>query len=783
MLHLEIAMLKTLIKRNGRQESFNATKVNHWAVWAADGLVDRLDWSSIVTGAIRKAPEVMSTQDFQMSLIKECLDKMAYPELKMAGSLYAVWLRKNMYFKDGVDKIPTVKELHEVMIKDGLLRRMNYSDEDYSRIEQIINHDNDLKLTHPEVQTLYKKYSVQNRVTGKTYETPQFVFIRVSMAVCEVYEGERRFERIKSFYDSFVNQRLNAPSPNFTNLGTFIRTYASCCLIAAGDEKTSIDISDVIAYQMTCSSAGIGEIKMIRSVKDPVMNGLIEHSGKMPYYAATGKKVRSSKQNGRGGALTEYISCFDPEIIEVVRAQNPLTPVGKQNRDCHFAVMTNRLFHHKFANNEDVFLFNCYTAPDLYKSMFDADQSKFETLYEQYENDPEFKKTYLSARAIVYEAETQAREVSTVYHLDIGEVNRHTPFKEPIHSSNLCVEVTQPTKPYFDYKDLLEEGHHRGEVSICNLGGINVAISMTEKEYEEAAYNALDMIDRTLDLAKFPFKHIEYTARARRNAAVGVVGLAECLARKNLKYDTQEGLIEIDRIFERHYYHLVRAALKLGKERGNAEWINKTKWPEGWLPIDTYKKTVDELVPFELRYDWEALRKEVIANGGIRFSVLCALMPTETSSRVLGSPNGPYPIRRGYVKKPDMTTAIDWVPRDYDLLKDKYQLAYDIDPVDQMKAYAVMQKWVDQSISADQFDNRIVNPQIKESEIYKVFYTRVYYGVKARYYLNSLTSEVVKLLAIDVPESNSTFDSGSDYLINVKDVSEEEICPGGFCSL
>lgn len=777
-------MLETLIKRDGTQEAFKASKVNHWAVWAGRGLEGRLDWSSIVTAAIRKAPAVMSTQDFQMSLITGCLEKMAYPELKMAGTLYAVWLRKNLYFKDGSDRIPTVKELHDRMIADGILRPMNYSDEDYARIETIINHDNDFKLTHPEIQTLFKKYGVQNRVTGKVYETPQFIFIRVAMAICENYEGELRFERIKSFYEkSFVQQLMNAPSPNFTNLGTYITTYASCCLIAAGDTKTSIDISDVIAYQMTCASAGIGEIKMIRSLKDPVMNGLIEHSGKAPYYQATAKKVRSSKQNGRGGALTEYISCFDPEVMEVIRAQNPRTPILAQNRECHFSVMTNSLFHKKFALNQDIFTFNCYTAPDLYEAFFHSDGSVFETLYEKYEQDPNFNKNYIPARDIVYEMETQAREVSTVYHLDIGEVNRHTPFLDPIYSSNLCTEITQPTKPYLNYEDLFTDNHHRGEVSICNLGGVNVAIEISDELYEEICYNALDMIDKTLDLAKFPFKHIEYTAKARRNAAVGIVGLAEHMARKKLKYDTPEGLKEIDRVHERHYYFLVKAALRLGKERGNAPWIHKTKWPQGWLPIDTYKKTVDELVPFELRYDWEDLRQQVIDNKGIRFSVLCAMMPTETSARVLGSPNGVYPIRRGYVKKPDMTTAIDWVPRDYDLLKDDYQLAYDIEPVDQMKFYAVMQKWTDHTISADQFDNRINKPYITESEIYEVFYTRVKYGLKARYYLNSLTSKEVKMLAIDLAQESQEVIPEDAIMTNNLDASGEEMCPGGFCSL
>ncbi len=1046
-------MLETLIKRNGQEEPFIASKANHWVLWAGKGLEGRMDWSSIVIGAVKSSPAKMTTQDFQMVLIKQLLDKMSYPELKMAGALYSVWLKKHLYYVTYGERLPTVKQLHDEMVKDGLLRKLNYSDAEYALIEQMIDHNNDIKLTHPEIQTLYKRYSIQNRITGKIYETPQFVFMRVAMALCETEHHDTRLKRVQDYYQDFVRQTLSAPSPNFTNLGTFITTYASCCLIAAGDNKTSIDVADVIAYQMTCASAGIGGIKMVRSVKDPVMNGMISHGGKMPYYTATAKKVRSSKQNGRGGALTEYVSCYDPEIMEIIRAQNPRTPIDKQNRDCHFAIETNSLFHRKVALNEPIFTFNCYTAPELYYAQFIGDQSVFDKLYARYENDPGFVKNYLSAREIAYEMETQAREVSTLYHLDIGQANHHTPFKDPIYSSNLCVapdtpiltkeygylpirvlknqpvtvwngqewsqttvvqtsiysrlytvtttrgtslevtaehkwyikqlkagsqdeyeivqktttelqrddeliefdlqpvdhgehvplfdlpihhhttnectlayrvqwlnelfkvagkkidngvcltaishtiltqthlmlqelgihstlfwakysqeenpiqikevdalslserfmalgihgneliklkelgfqpgqidlsdivydetykrqkncieavsdygkfsetycvtepkrhmvmfngiltgncdEITQPTLAYTSYEDLFKINHRNGEVSICNLGGINVAVGMTDEQYEMTAYNVLDMIDRTLDMAKFPFPHIEYTAKARRNAAVGIVGLAEHMARKNLRYDTPEGLKEIHRVFERHYYFLLKAALKLGIERGNAPWINRTKWPEGWLPIDTYKKTVDELVPHELVYDWEDIRQQVIANGGIRFSVLCALMPTEASARVVGAPNSVYPIRRGYVKKPDMTTAIDWVPRDYDLLKDQYQLAYDIHPVDQMKFYAVMQKWVDQSISADQFDNRIKNPYIEETEIIDVFLTRVRYGVKSRYYLNSLTSDNVTLLGIDTTQLEEPVTG----IANAEQLSAEDMCPGGFCSL
>jgi ribonucleoside-diphosphate reductase alpha chain len=233
------------------------------------------------------------------------------------------------------------------------------------------------------------------------------------------------------------------------------------------------------------------------------------------------------------------------------------------------------------------------------------------------------------------------------------------------------------------------------------------------------------------------------------NAGVGILGLAHHMARKGLKYNTPEGLAEIDRVMERHAYFVIKASLKLGQERGNAPWMHRTKWPEGWLPIDTYKKTVDELVPFKLRYPWEELRAAIIANGGIRNSSLMALMPTESSSKASGAPNGPYQVRDLDLKKSDSSNILEWCAPDNDLLADQYQLAWETTPIEQIKYYAVMQKWIDQSISADIYRDRTkrvtledgseIPAPITDDELFQEQHAIVKYGVKSEYYMNSFT--------------------------------------------
>jgi ribonucleoside-diphosphate reductase alpha chain len=342
---------------------------------------------------------------------------------------------------------------------------------------------------------------------------------------------------------------------------------------------------------------------------------------KLPYYKALAGAVNANIQAGRGGACTTYYSAFDPEAEVLTMAQNPRTPTDKQNRDLHFAMMSNRFMGKKVMSNESFFTFNTHTAPDLMKAFYSGDQDEFERIYNKYEADPAFKKNYVNARDYIGKALVQGFEVGTNYLAFIDEINRHTPYKEPIYSSNLCLEITQPTSPYFDMQDLYSATDHgRGEVSLCSLAGIVECNIENDSQYESATYYALKMIDYCIHQSEYPLPHVGFTAKQRLNAGIGILGVATTMARANLKYDTKEGLQKIHDIKERHAYYCISASLRLGKERGNAPWIHKTKWPEGWLPIDTYKRTVDELVPPVYKYDWETLRSKIVANKGIRNS-------------------------------------------------------------------------------------------------------------------------------------------------------------------
>jgi ribonucleoside-diphosphate reductase alpha chain len=735
-------LIKTIIKRNGDKEDFSPEKLNGWGEWAAKSLGQYVDWSSVVLDTVATLPEKCTSIMLQERLIKTCLDYGSWSYNLMAGRLYAALINKNLFN----DKKPTIKELHTKLNKLGFMNNLDYSDEEYDQAEKMINHKLDFKASYFELHQVRQKYSIKNRLSKEEFESQQFVYMRMAMALAESQPKERRMEDLKAFYEEFSEKRLSAPTPNFVNLGTPLRGLQSCCLYQSGDNANSLAIGDHIAYIMTCMSAGIGNHLKTRSIDDPVRGGVIKHLGKLGYYRSLVGAVKANLQNGRGGAVTTHYSVFDPEVEVISQLKNPMSTEDKKIRGMDYSAGVNKFFAKKAAKNEEVFLFNCFTAPDLFEALYSSDVDLFQSLYERYEKDSKFKKTYVNARQILLMPLNESYETGRAYFHWTDEMNSHTPFKDVIYSSNLCQEIMEPTKEYFSMLDLYsEEDHGRGEVATCSLAGVAVPHIKTEEQYAKTAYYGLLMIDKCIHLAEYPLTHVGVTTKARMNAGVGIVGLAYLMAKNKQKYSTREGKEFIHDVAERHYWHLLNASLKLGKELGNAKWMYKTRWPEGWLPLDTYNKNVDSVISPRLNYDWEGLRKQIIENKGIRNSVLAAHMPTEASSKAAGLPNGVYPIRELALIKTDGNDVTYWAATEGERLSHHYEFAWDIETKDMVDVYAIIQKWTDQGVSADFWRKVIGDDVVTTSEMIQDFIYKTKMGLKSQYYQNSLTSEGTEL--------------------------------------
>lgn len=294
-------MIEYVIKRDGRKEAFDPEKLNSWGIWASKTIDPKVvNWSSVVLRTVSTLPKQVTTDELQKALIKSCIDMDTYEHNRMAGRLYADALPKQLY-KDR--KYPHIRDLHKEMSKKGLIRKdINYTDEEYDRINKMIKHKRDIGYTYYSSHHIMSKYAKKDHTTKKTYETPQFVYMRVAMQTFLNYQGEDRMEKLENLYTKLSTRKINIPTPYFANSLTSNPNVASCSVLTTKDEAQSIGIGSLLAYSLTTSGAGLGLHLKTRSLGDAVRGGDIEHSGKVPYYRAYAHSIKSSKQG-----------CYDTE--------------------------------------------------------------------------------------------------------------------------------------------------------------------------------------------------------------------------------------------------------------------------------------------------------------------------------------------------------------------------------------------------------------------------------------------------------------------------------------
>lgn len=742
-------MISTIIKRDGRAVEFDVNKLNQWGQWAAD---IKVDWSSIVLGATRKCFDNCTTEDLEDALISECVDRETIAHLKMANRFFMGGVYKRAF--GGYKKIPSLPDMYSHMVSLGHWAKMDYSLDELVYLDGIINHSLDLQATYSESKQILDKYAVIDRVDGNIYESPQFVYMRMALGNMEFMPKERRMNDVVKLYNKLSNKLINPPSPFSINLGTPKKQYASCCTSTTLDSAASLATQDHIAYMMTCASAGIGAHIKSRSRGDKVRNGQISHMGKLPYYRVQESAVNANLQSSRGGANTMHFNVLDPEIMDLLSLKNVQTIEQKRIKNIDYSVGYNHEFVRRVAKNENWMLVSYGDSPELYESMYKGDQTEFLRLYSEIENNPNIKKQFVDARTTALKALVEGVETGMIYLHRTDIMNKHTPFKDTIYGSNLCQEVCLPTKGYSRVDELYKPDGD-GEIGLCSLAAIPATIP--EDEYEETAYYALLMIDNVIEIMDYPFVQLGTTARARRSVGVGITDLAHAMAKKGLKYSSLEGKQYIHRLAEMHSYYLHKASLRLAKERGVCEWIGKTKYPDGWLPIDTANKEIDLIVNQPLMFDWESLRREIVAFGGIRNSVLEAHMPCESSSVSSGNTNGLYPIRAYKVIKTSGTNKNLFIAPDLDTLKDFYELAWNIPTKDMIEVYAVVQKFTGQSISADIYIKltKANDRSVSAKELLTQFIYMDKLEMKTRYYINTSTGVDLDMMEEAEPDCDS----------------------------
>ncbi|WP_426416486.1 class 1a ribonucleoside-diphosphate reductase subunit alpha [Aestuariirhabdus sp. LZHN29] len=726
-------------KRDGRKESLDWEKLHRVIDWASEGL-NNVSVSQVEMKSHIQFYEGITTSEIHETIIKSAADLISReaPDYQYLAARLAIYhLRKKAYgafepptLYDHVSKMVDMKRYDAHLLSD-------YSAEEFETMDSFIDHWRDMNFSYAAVKQLEGKYLVKNRVTGQYYESPQFLYVLIAACLFSSYPKSTRMDYIRRFYDAVSLFKLSLPTPIMSGVRTPTRQFSSCVLIECGDSLDSINATSSAIVKYVSQRAGIGiNAGRIRALGSPIRNGEAFHTGCIPFFKHFQTAVKSCSQGGvRGGAATLFYPLWHLEVESLLVLKNNRGVEENRVRHLDYGVQFNRLMYQRLIQGGDITLFSPSDVPGLYDAFF-QDQQKFDELYVQYEQDASIRKKTIKAVELFSMFAAERANTGRIYLQNVDHCNTHSPFdplKAPIRQSNLCLEIALPTKP-LDHVD--DDG---GEIALCTLAAFNLGALESLDELGELSDLIVRALDSLLSYQEYPIPAAQTASMARRTLGVGVINFAYYLAKNGVKYSDGSANGLTHRAFEAIQYYLLKASNELAKEQGACPKFDETRYAAGILPIDTYKKDLDEVCSEPLHYDWEGLRDR-IKQHGLRNSTLSALMPSETSSQISNATNGIEPPRGFVSVKQSKDGILKQVVPDYDNCKDGYELLWDIPSNDgYLQLVAIMQKFIDQAISANtNYDpSNFPGNKVPMKLLLKDLLAAYKLGVKTLYYHNT----------------------------------------------
>ena len=728
-----------VVKRGSRgKEILNIEKIHDMVEYAVED-IKGVSSSQIEMNSGLQFYDGMSTDEIQQILIKSAADLISLenPNYQyVAARLLLYSLRKQVIGKlwDHPHIYDHVKMAVEKKVYDENILKW-YDKRDFDRMENWINHERDYTFTYAGLRQVIDKYLVQDRSNGKIFETPQFMYMMIAATVFAQYPKNKRMSYVKKYYDAISTFKINIPTPVMAGVRTPIRQYASCVLVDVDDTLPSIFSSDMAIGRYVAQRAGIGiNAGRIRGINSRIRGGEVQHTGVIPFLKKFEATVKCCTQNGvRGGSATVHFPIWHQEIEDILVLKNNKGTEDNRVRKLDYSIQLSKLFYERFINNEDITLFSPHEVPELYEAW---GTDEFDDLYLKAERKTSVKKTKINAQELFFDMLKERAETGRIYIMNIDHCNTHSSFKDRVYMSNLCQEITLPTDP-------IQHIDGKGEIALCILSAINVGTIDKRDELENLCDLAVRSLDEIIDHQQYPVEAAEVSTKARRSLGIGYIGLAHYLAKKGYTYEQKLGWRQVDKLSEAFQFYLLKASNELAKEKGKCEYFDRTKYSDGILPIDTYKKELDEIVNRNLTYDWEWLRKE-IKESGLRHSTLSAQMPSESSSVVSNATNGIEPPRDYLSIKKSKKGPLKQVVPDYKRLKNNYTLLWDMkDNNGYINIVSVMQKYFDQAISGNWSYNpeHFEDGQVPISVMAQDLLTTYKLGWKTSYYQNTYDSK------------------------------------------
>ncbi len=732
-------------KRDGRIEALDLDKMHLMVAEACEGLAGVSASQVEMTSGIQFYDGI-TTEEIQEILIKSASDliDLDHPNYQfVAARLLLFSLRKQLFGK--MHELPDLTDHITKLAYDNVYDKdifSKYSLEEILKAETYVDHNRDYLFTYAGLRQVVDKYLVQDRSSGKVYETPQFMYIMIALTMFRNYSKDTRMSYVKRYYDAISRHKLNIPTPIMAGVRTPLRQFASCVLVDVDDTLDSIFTSDMAIGRYVAQRAGIGiNAGRIRGINSKIRGGEVQHTGVVPFLKKFESTVRCCTQNGiRGGSATVHFPIWHQEIEDILVLKNNKGTEDNRVRKLDYSIQLSKIFYERFIQDGEISLFSPNDVPGLYDA-FGTDS--FDDCYVGYESDQSIPRKTIGAQELFLDLLKERAETGRIYIMNIDHCNSHSSFKDKINMSNLCQEITLPTDPLNHIDEEMP-----GEIALCILSAVNIGKIKSDEELEDLCDLAVRGLEELIDYQEYPVRAAEIATKARRSLGVGFIGLAHYLAKLGFSYGSQEAWDAVHGLSESFQYYLLKSSNRLAQEKGHCEYFGRTKYSDGILPIDTYKKEVDEISNQELVHDWEGLRAS-INTFGLRHSTLSAQMPSESSSVVSNATNGIEPPRDYLSIKKSKKGPLKQVVPSFTTLKNNYTLLWEMpNNTGYINVVSVMQKFFDQAISGNWSYNpeNYPNNEVPVSQMANDLLTTYKYGWKTSYYQNTYdikTDEVV----------------------------------------
>ena len=730
-----------VIKRKGHKEHYDPNKMRRVCLWACDG-------NESYANALLSATEIKLYNEIKISevydeLIKSAVNKISrlYPVYeRIAAKLYIL-----KYYRETWD---IKNEHHYVHLRDVIKKGVehkrynkeifnSYSSDELDILNDAIIPSNDYLFTYKALIFFTRKYCL-NCTKNKKLELPQHTYMRIAMTMFYQEDKAHRLEYVKSFYYYLSQHFFTVSTPISMNSGTPNMQLSSCVLSKMDDDANSImdTIHDIAIYSKNKGGNAI-DISELRASGSYILGNNGFSSGPVPFLKIVEATIKAFNQGSeRPGVCCVYYQWWHQNFPELIVLKNNNGTEENRARQLKYAVKINELLIERALNNQDVTLFNPIKVPKLFGIVGD----EFVKQYLEYEQDPNVGGKKISAQKILEMIMKERVETGNIYLYHEENVNLTSMLNRYINSSNLCTEITLPSRASKIKEQTLitnntnatiAKTYESGEISLCNLASVNLEKwgQIDNQEQQKVIDILVRAMDNTIDIANYPVKEAMYTNLKYRYLGIGVLNYANHLANLKIVIDSDDALEMTAKIFDDLSYQIIYSSLKLAKEKGKFGGFNETLWARGQLPILKANKAALELTRYQPDLNkWHQLANE-IQKYGLRNAQLMAIAPTATSGKAINATESIEPIQDFLYKEDGKANILTLVPN---ISKNSayYKIAFECDQYQLIRLAAIRQCYLDQAQSINIYFKKVTS--LTDFTLHHIYGFKL--GIKTFYY-------------------------------------------------